>query len=248
MKQAYFRFYAELNDFLPLGRRQTTFVHSFDIRASVKDMIESFGVPHTEVDLILVQGKSVDFSYVVQDADRISVYPVFESIDIGSLTRVRPRPLREVRFVLDTHLGRLAAYLRLAGFDTLYRNDYRDEELAGVSSREGRILLTRDQGLLKRGAVTHGYSVRETTPRRQLVEVLRRFDLFERVKPFERCLRCNGLLASVPKAAVVDRLPPRTRQLYHEFHRCRACERVYWKGSHYSRLESFLERILDESR
>ena len=247
MKRAYFRFYAELNDFLPLARRQVGFVHSFEGRVSIKDTIESFGVPHTEVDLILVNGESVDFSYLVQEGDRVSVYPIFESIDITPLVRVRPRPLREPRFVLDTHLGRLMAYLRMLGFDTLYQNDYADKELAQISKREGRILLTRDRGLLKRSIVTHGYCVRETDPRRQLVEVLRHLNLFGAIAPFRRCIRCNALLQPVSKQAVIDRLPPKTRQYYDEFRICQGCDQIYWKGSHYQRMQQFVERILHQS-
>jgi uncharacterized protein with PIN domain/sulfur carrier protein ThiS len=208
MNCVYFRFYAELNDFLPKSKRQVTFAFPLQNRTSVKDLIESLGVPHTEVDLILVNGESVDFSYIVQPNDRVSVYPVFESIDVTPLVRVRPQPLREPRFVLDTHLGRLAAYLRMFGFDTLYRNDYLDEELARLSSTEHRILLTRDPGLLKRSIVTHGYAVRASNPKRQLGEVLQRFDLFGAVSPFARCLRCNGLLHPVSKEEISNRLLP----------------------------------------
>jgi uncharacterized protein with PIN domain len=227
MAKADFRFYAELNDFLPSSRRYVTFAHSFQLRASVKDLIEAQGVPHTEVDLILVNGEPVDFSYLVREDDRISVYPFFESLDITSLVRVRPEPLPEPRFVLDTHLGRLAAYLRMLGFDTLFRNDFADEELALISSREHRILLTRDAGLLKRSVVTHGCWVRETNARRQVIQVLRRFNLFDVIAPFLRCLRCNGLLEPVRKEDVLDRLPPRTKHLYEEFRLCPACGGLY---------------------
>ena len=244
INQAYFRFYAELNDFLPPEKRQRTFTHSFELSPSVKDMIEALGVPHTEVDLILVNGQSVDFSYLVRDDDRISVYPVFEALDITPLVRLRPQPLRETRFVLDVHLGRLTTYLRMLGFDALYRSDFADEELARISSSEGRILLTRDRGLLKRSIVTHGYCLRTTNPRQQLVEILRRFDLFESVKPFQRCLHCNGLLQPVNKADISDRLLPQTRQYYDEFHRCQACDRIYWKGSNYQRMRQFIESVL----
>jgi hypothetical protein len=182
----------------------------------------------------------------VQDGDRISVYPVFESIDITPLVRVRPQPLREPRFVLDTHLGQLAAYLRMLGFDTVYRNDCADEELAHLSSSEGRILLTRDRGLLKRAVVTHGYCVRETNPRKRLVEVLRRFDLFGAILPFRRCIRCNGLLQPVSKQAISHRLPPKTRQYYDEFRVCEGCEQIYWKGSHYQRMQEFIARVLEQ--
>ena len=241
MKQAHFRFYAELNDLLPADKRQVTFMHPFPNRVSVKDMTEALGVPHTEVDLILVNGESVDFSYRVQDGDRISVYPVFESIDITPLVRLRPQPLREPRFVLDTHLGRLSRYLRMLGFDTLYRNDYADEELAQISSDERRILLTRDPGLLKRSVVTHGHWIRESDPQRQVRQVLQRFDLFGVIAPFARCLRCNALLQPVRKQDVLDRLPPMTKEVYDEFHICSECGRVYWKGAHWNRLKQAVD-------
>lgn len=248
MKQATFRFYAELNDFLPPQKRHVAFTYPFEGRPAVKDLIEALGVPHTEVDLILANGESVDFSYTVQDGDRISVYPVFEAFDITPILRVRPKPLRVVRFVLDTHLGRLAAHLRLLGFDTLYRNDYGDEELARISRDERRILLTRDRGLLKRSMVTHGYCVRETDPRRQVVEVVRHFDLLRLIEPFRRCLRCNGLLETVAKEEIADRLPPRVRQHYEEFFRCPTCRRVYWKGSHFERLTALVQDIMERAQ
>jgi uncharacterized protein with PIN domain len=244
MKQVWFRFYAELSDFLPAAKRQIAFAHSFQGRVSVKHLIEALGVPHPEVDLVLVNGQSVDFSYLVQDSDRISVYPVFESIDITPLVRLRPQPLREPRFVLDTHLGRLAVYLRMLGFDTVYRNDYADEELAQVTSQEGRILLTRDRGLLKRSEVTHGYCVRDTNPRRQVVEVLRRFDLFQAVTPLVRCVRCNASLAPVSKEAISHRLQSKTLQYYDEFRICQGCDQVYWQGSHYKRMQRFIQSVL----
>jgi uncharacterized protein with PIN domain len=243
MKQAYFRFYAELNDLIPAERRQVTCSHCFLAQTSVKDMIESLGVPHTEIDLILANGESVDFSYMLQDGDYVSVFPVFESLDITPLVRVRPQPLREPRFVLDGHLGRLARYLRMLGFDTLYRNDYADEELARISSEERRILLTRDPGLLKRSVITHGYCIRESDPTRQLLRVLHRFDLYGAITPFVRCLRCNALLQPVRKEDVLDRLLPMTKETHDEFQICPECDRVYWKGSHYKRMRQFVERL-----
>jgi uncharacterized protein len=240
------RFYAELGDFLPAGRRQVAFAHAVKEHVSVKDLVESLGVPHTEVDLILVNGESVEFSYRVQDGDRISVYPMFESLDITPLLRVRPQPLREPRFVLDTHLGKLAGYLRLLGFDTLYRNDYPDPLLVQISHREGRILLTRDRGVLKHRLVTHGYYVWETDPTCQVVEVLRRFDLAGAVAPFRRCMRCNGLLEPVAKERITDQLQPKTRLYYDEFRQCAGCGRVYWKGSHHERMQRFVESTLSQ--
>ncbi len=246
MPQAEFRFYAELNDFLPPPRRQAAFTHPFQGRVSIKDMIESLGVPHPEVDLILANGASVDFDYLVQDGDRISVYPVFEALDIAPVVRLRPGPLREPRFILDAHLGRLAAYLRLLGFDALYRNDYEDAELARTSGEERRILLTRDRGLLKRREVTHGYCLRSTDSRTQVKEVIARFDLARQAAPFRRCLSCNGLLEPVAKEAVASDLPPLARRYYDDFFRCQDCQHLYWRGSHYQALKRIIEEVLED--
>ena len=243
MKQASFRFYAGLNDFLPPGRRAVSFAVPFPVSAPVRDLIESLGPPHTEVDLILANGAPVDFSYPVQDGDRISVYPVFASIDVHPIQCQLPNPPGPARFVLDVHLGRLAAYLRLMGFDSLYRNDYTDEELARLTGEQERILLTRDRGLLKRAAVTRGCYVRATAPRQQLADTLARFDLFDSAAPFTRCLACNGPLKPAEKDAVRDLLPPRIRETYEEFHRCTDCGRVYWKGSHYRRMRQMLASL-----
>ena len=248
MSRATFRFYAELNYFLsPALRSGTGFEHEFSGHVSIKDMIESIGVPHTEVDLLLVNGTSVDFQYLVRDGDSISVNPVFEALDIRPLLRLRPEPLRVPRFVLDAHLGRLAAYLRLLGLDAVYRNDFSDAELAGISAAEQRILLTRDRGLLKRSAVTRGYCVRSSAPREQAREVVERFDLRASNAPFRRCLSCNGLLQPVEKQSVGNQLPPGTRNRFDEFYRCRDCGKIYWPGSHYARLQALVEEFLSAS-
>jgi len=243
MRQAAFRFYAELNDFLPPERRTRAFPHAFALPASVKDMIESMGVPHTEVDLILVNGKPAEFSHLVQDGEHISVCPAFTLLNVSSLLRLRP-PLQDFRFVLDIHLGRLATYLRMLGFDVLYEISCDDQDLSRISARQNRILLTRDRGLLKRGEVTYGYFVRGTEPRKQLVEILRRFNLFRAVAPFQRCLRCNSLLQPVSKESISDRLPRRTGQYYNDFRICPSCDRIYWAGSHHEHMQRFIERIL----
>jgi uncharacterized protein len=247
MPHATFRFYAELNDFLPPERRHRQFKRAFQGRVAVKDMIEALGVPHTEVDLIVVNGESMDFGWHVQDGDFISVYPMFESLDIGPAVRVRAQPLRVTRFLLDTHLGRLAAYLRMLGFDSSYRNDSSDDQLAWCSRGEQRILLTRDRGLLKRRLVTHGYCVREIHPRQQLVEVVLRFDLAASIRPFSRCLRCNACLEAVDKAGIWDQLPQGTREVQIEFRRCPQCKRVYWKGSHYLRMHQLIQEACMEA-
>ena len=241
MASASVRFYGSLNDFLPRARRQATLVCAFDGSPTVKDAVESLGVPHPEIDLLVVNGEAVDFGYRVRDGDRVAVYPLVRTFDLGCTVRLRPAPQIEPRFVADVHLGQLTAYLRLAGFDTTYRNDYRDDEIVAISTLEDRVVLTRDVGLLKHRSVCRGYFVRETQPARQLVEVLRYFDLATGAAPFTRCLRCNSRLHAVAKDRVQHQLPPRTREHYREFSRCPTCGRVYWQGSHYERMKLFIE-------
>ncbi len=244
MPTATFRFYEELNDFLPPSRRKVEFAHEWRGTESIKHLIESIGVPHTEVDLILVNGESVDFSYHPHDGDHISVYPMFESLDVSSVTRLRPRPLRDTKFVLDGHLGRLVAYLRMLGFDVWWQIDANDETLAEVSHAEQRILLTRDHGLLKRSLVTHGYYVRANLPRDQLREVIERFDLRRSIQPFTRCMVCNGHLHAVAIDAIKDQLLPNTLDHYREFWQCDQCGQVFWQGSHYRRMEQLMQEVL----
>jgi uncharacterized protein len=241
MSSVQLRFYEELNDFLPPQRRKVTFTHELTRRTSVKDLIESFGVPHTEVEVILVNGESVDFSYIVQAGDRISVYPMFESLDVTPLIRLREKPLRNPRFVVDANLGQLARYLRLVGFDAIYQNNFTDTEVAQLSSQERRIVLTRDRALLRHKIITHGYFVRAVKPREQVREVLARLDLYRAVRPFTRCLRCNGELEAVDKETVLEQLEPKTKQYYHHFRRCKSCGQAYWRGSHFDRMEQLCE-------
>jgi len=241
MTTAFFRFYAELNDLLPKKTRFQDIRQVFKGNQTVKHLIESLGIPHTEIDLILINGISVDFSYIPKEGDHVSVYPVFESFDISTLNRLRPIPLRESRFVLDGHLGRLAAYLRMLGFDSLYRNDFSDEELAQISDNENRILLTRDRGLLKRSQVSHGHLLTTRDPREQLLAVINRFDLVSFFKPFTRCVACNGILKSISKESVIDLLEPRTKQYFEKFSQCADCKKIFWKGSHYERMIGLIE-------
>lgn len=241
VQSASVRFYGSLNDFLPPARRQSTLVCAFDSSPSVKDLVEALGVPHPEIDLLIVAGRPVEFSYRVRDGDRVAVYPLIRALDLGDTVRLHPPPQTEPRFIADVHLGRLSAYLRLAGFDIKYRNDYSDDEIVAISASEDRMLLTRDVGVLKHRIVMRGYFLRETQPARQLVEVLRHFDLVIAAAPFTRCLRCNTRLRVVGKDRVQHLLPPRTRECYREFSRCPTCSRIYWQGSHYTRMRLFIE-------
>jgi uncharacterized protein with PIN domain len=240
------RVYAELNDFVRPELRGMAVTRSCEPHQTVKDVIEAFGVPHTEVDLVLVNGEPVGFGHRPAPGDRLAVYPMFETIDIGPVNRLRPLPLRDPRFVADVHLGDVARLLRLVGLDVRWANDWDDDTLAAISETEHRILLTRDRGLLKRRRITHGLFVRPGTAVEQAADVVRRLDLRDRLAPVTRCLRCGGELMAVTKAEVADRLEPLTRQHVDNFHQCRACGQVYWRGSHHDRLRRLVDQILGQ--
>jgi uncharacterized protein with PIN domain len=233
MPTANFRFQGSLNDFLPRRLKAVRFTCSFAAHQTVKHLVEALGVPHLEVGQVLVNGQLVEESARLPDGSEVIVYPLEqESLAEGA-----------ARFVLDNHLGRLAGSLRMLGFDTLYRNDYQDDELAATAAEEQRILLTRDRRLLMRKVIPRGYCVREDDPHQQIRAVLRRYDLYRQVRPFQRCLRCNHPLEPVSKANVLERLEPLTRLYFDEFHRCPACDQVYWKGSHYDRMQAVIEGL-----
>lgn len=236
------RFYEELNFFLPKEKKKIQFKNTIYPRQTVKDIIEAIGVPHTEVDLILVNGKSVSFCYIPKHGDNISVYPVFESVDIKGFTRLRPEPLREIKFVLDVHLGKLTRKLRMLGFDSLYSNTYSDKEIAEISDEENRIVLTRDRELLKRSIVSRGYILRTDDPEKQLIEVINRFDLKSSITPLVRCLNCNGYLLKVEKSKIVHKLQPNTLKYFNMFKECETCGKLYWRGSHYENMLQMLSK------
>jgi uncharacterized protein with PIN domain len=244
MVTATFRFYEELNDFLAPKRRKQEFTVPCARAATTKHMIEALGVPHTEVELVLVNGESADFNRQLQDGDRVAVYPRFEALDVTPLLRVREHPLREPRFVADAHLGGLAHMLRMLGFDTLYDNHFHDDAIVVAAEREHRIVLTRDRELLKRRAVTHGCYVHALKSEEQLREIVERLDLARSARPFTLCLHCNVPLRPVDKASVLDRLPPKVRKHYERFSTCDSCGRVYWEGSHWRNMRRMLDDLL----
>ena len=231
MDEATLRFYGELADLLPEGER-TMSVGVVD-GPSVKDRVEACGVPHPEVHLILVNGTPVGFDHHLAPGDRVAVYPPFRSL--GVACALRPGP-PQGRFAVDVNLGRLARYLRLLGFDAVSDGRLDDGDLAELAVSEDRIVLTRDRHLLKRSIVVHGYLVREVIPTKQVAEVVRRFDLADRIDPFARCMECNGVIEAVTKAEVDHILEPLTRAHFDDFRRCSGCGRVFWRGSHFEQL------------
>ncbi len=239
-----FRFYEELNDFLPLHRRKREHRYAFNGHPAIKDSIEAQGVPHTEVDLIVVNGQSVGFDYPLLPGDRVAVYPMFESLDISPIVRLREAPLRRTAFILDVHLGKLARILRMLGIDTLYRTDYDDPEIIRIALAEQRIILTRDRRMLHDRRITHARWLHSTHSESQAREVIKRFQLERAIRRFVRCPACNGLVESVEKEAILDRLEPLTKQYYSEFFQCPDCRKIYWKGSHYDRIVDKLDAIV----
>lgn len=237
------RFYEELNDFLPPERRKRAFPVEVDRARSVKDAIESAGVPHTEVDLVIVDGVSVDFAHLLRGGERVAVYPMFEALDIAPLVRLRPRPMRDPRFVADTHLGKLARHLRMAGFDTVYGHDWDDDRIVALSLAGRRTILTRDRGMLRRREVERGYCVRAVESEAQLGEVVAALQLEGLLAPFTRCRECNDVLEDVARESVLDRIPPKVRSRYDRFRRCPACGRIYWEGTHFQRMKGVIARL-----
>jgi hypothetical protein len=242
-KEIEVRFYAELNDFLPADKRQTAFRHPFEGTPSIKDTIEAIGVPHTEIDVILVNDRSVGFTHRLEGGERVSVYPTFERFDISDVTRLRPTALRVTRFIADVHLGTLARYLRLLGFDTVWERDLSDENIIDRSVREKRIILTRDRGILRHGRVSHGYWLRTTDPLRQLDEVVRALDLSGAMQPYTRCMECNGAIREANPTEVAGEVPRGVLEHHREFSKCDDCGRVYWAGSHQQRLDAIVARV-----
>ena len=245
-KEVSIRFYEELNDFLPPDLRKVRFVKNIGSGASVKDLTESCGVPHTEVDLILVNGESENFDYSVKNKDDISVYPVFESIDISGVTKLQPEPLRNLRFAAGRDLGKLCRRLRLLGFDVFFDVDVDPDRLVKASLNEQRIILTRSRRLLMRKKILRGAFIRSEKPGKQVIEVVHRFDLVDSIKPFTRCLACNSKLHPVTKESVASRLQPGVKRNCDEFTMCGGCSNIYWKGSHFSRLMEFVEQVRRE--
>ncbi len=224
--------------------RESPIQYRFNEHPGIKDAIEAMGVPHTEVDAIIAKGCSVGFNYQLQHRDAVEVYPPHVPVPVDDLLHLSPQAPEPATFILDVHLGKLARRLRLLGFDSLYQNDFGDAEIMQVAQDQGRIILTRDRGILKHRQVRHGYLVRSDQVALQVREVLERFRLSDSIQPWLRCMACNGIMENMAKAAVQHRLEPKTSLYYEVFHRCIDCDRLYWQGSHFEKIEAWLNNLM----
>lgn len=246
MEHAQLHFHAELKDFIAPIERHKVIVHDFNRRASIKDVIESYNVPHTEIDLILVNNISVNFDYIVQNGDIIHVHPLYpppQKISVTPALHLSPPRSPTPKFIVDVNLGRLARYLRLLGFDCLYCNYFDDQTIAEISNKTRRIVLTRDRKLLQRKIIVYGYFVRAEIPKTQVKEVLARFNLQPLIKPLTRCTNCNGKLTQTEKRKITHRLKPLTKKHYNKFLICPDCSQIYWQGSHSARVERLIKEF-----
>jgi uncharacterized protein len=240
------RFHGDLNVFLGSRAGDAVIERRLAEKTSIKDIIESCGVPHPEVDLILVDEQTVGFDYTLANDAKVEVFPV-DNCDTNR-TEKRLQTIEIRRFVADGHLGGLTRNLRLLGFDVAYAQNADDRQLLEVTVRENRALLTRDRRLLMHAIVQHGYYPRSQNADEQTIEVIRRFDLLELIAPFTRCLRCNAPLEAAAKADVIDKLEPLTKIYYDQFRRCPDCKQIYWSGSHFPKLQKRIEEIRSRSQ
>lgn len=243
MNRVRFRFYEELNDYLPEELRKGWIESSAEPGTSVGEKIASFGIPLEEIDLVLINQQSESFEYILQEEDRISVYPVFESFDISQVSKLRDKPLREHSFICDVHLGRLCKYLRMLGFDTSYLNNYTPQQIIEISNLEKRVILSKNIQLTRHKEVTRAYWVRSAEPKEQLKDLIFGLDILKLAQPLTRCLNCNSELKIIKKEAIINRLEERTAKYYTEFFRCPLCDQIYWKGSHYESMLEFIHQI-----
>lgn len=232
MATAWFRFHGELHAFLPRARRGESFPHACARAATLKNAVEALGVPHTEAARLLVNGLPATLDRIVREGDEVEVFPWSEK-DVA-------QPDIERRFVADAHLGGLARFLRMLGFDTIHENALPDAEIRRLAWEERRIVLTRDRELLKCREIHFGCYVHERKPEAQLREMAARYGLAAHAHPFTLCLACNVELEPASEAQVRAYAPPEVLEHYRVFHRCAGCERIYWEGSHFARMRAVL--------
>lgn len=240
--QVEFTFFGDLSALLKRPHHEGRLDYPLQDTPAVKDAVEACGIPHTEVDLLVCDQVSIDWTYRLGGGERILVYPPGYPVVLEQALHLAARPL-SARFILDVHLGKLARKLRLLGFDCLYRNDYDDREIIDIALQNERIILTADRGILKHKEVHYALLIRSIRADLQVDEVLKRFQFYTLIKPFFRCASCNGLLVEVNKEQVGEQLLPGTAESYQHFHQCKDCGKVYWRGAHFRHLSPWLQRI-----
>ncbi|PUU94801.1 Mut7-C RNAse domain-containing protein [Halanaerobium sp.] len=251
MKTIKLRFYSYLNKFINLDKTKNLelingryYLHHYRGRQTIKDRVESIGVPHPAVALILKNSEPVDFSYLVQPGDLFSIYPPLYNFKLPAEKTLLPEYLLDKpKFILDVHLGRLARYLRRFGFDTAYRNDYRDREIVDIAEKEERIILSRDLGLLMRKKVKWASFIWNDDPKEQLKEVFNRYSLSQYYQGESRCVNCNSKLEKIDKEEIIERLEPKTKKYFNDFRYCKKCDKIYWRGSHFEETEKLLNHL-----
>jgi uncharacterized protein with PIN domain/sulfur carrier protein ThiS len=226
---ATFRFDDGLAAFLAKDFRGRSFSYTCARAATLKNAIEALGIPHTEVGGVVVNGEPATLQRIVRENDVIEVHP-------PGIEKVGSVPI----FLADAHLGGLARFLRMLGFDTVHRNALDDAEIRRLASDENRIVLTRDRELLKCREIRRGCYVRALKPENQLQEVAERYGLGPLARPFTLCLHCNLVLEAIDKRAVAHRVPENVLSVHQTFSYCRGCDHVYWPGSHYERMRAAL--------
>jgi uncharacterized protein len=237
------RIYEELNSYLPTDQQKKDFFVTISPNLLVKELFEKLGIPLSVVDLILVNGKSASQEYPLNNGDRISIYPVFETFNIASILQLREKPLRSLRFICDVHLGKLAKHLRMLGFDVIYQNDFSLGQLVQISVEEQRILLSRSREIFKNKLITRGYLVTSDKIHIQLKEIISYFDLKDFIQPLSRCLKCNMTVHLAEKNTIQPDVPADVFNMYEKFTRCDTCDRIYWMGSHYSSMMYWINQI-----
>lgn len=244
MLHIHLRFYEELNAFIPQDLRKKRFTHTLKVQTSVKDLIESFNIPHTQVNMILVNSEQAEFGHLINDHDDVSVFPYFHRFDVTNLTKITHPEPQTIRFVVDNHLKNLARDLRMLGLDTIYNESNATSKLIALANSQDRILLTKNRNVLKYNILNYGYYVYAKQKDDQLEEVIMQFKLTDKIRFLSRCLECNTKIKSIEKEKVCDRLPIKVREKHSTFTYCPNCDRIFWKGTHYEMMVQKFEKIL----
>ncbi|RZB34543.1 MAG: uncharacterized protein SRB1_00311 [Desulfobacteraceae bacterium Eth-SRB1] len=242
MLQLTISFPEEFNCFKRRKNKGPEIIYTLEQKTSIKHIIESLGVPHTEIGKIFAEDKEVDFNYIPVNSQKITVLSITPPFDVTRPSFLRPEPLQKIRFVVDVNVGKLALLLRMLGLDAVYSPKYVDRDILYFSGKEKRIVLSKDTGLLECRQVIFGRHVRSIYPDDQLIEIIKFFGINGPFKFFIRCLRCNKKLVPINKKDILHRLEPKTKRYFNRFKICPQCRRIYWQGSHHEKMKIRLQK------